>query len=118
MEQQILSTVENSHETSTDETPKDHWFGVHRGWVMFGVTMGLFTGAVVYHALSTANLMCIEYPNMFRSLIFAPSVAGFGGLFAGTSVIVFWWMMGFVYETCNAMRIAHYDEDFDDEESD
>ncbi len=75
--------------------------------------MGLFTAAVVYHTLSTVNLMCIEYPNFFRALIFAPIVAGLGGTFAGVTVIAFWWMMGFVYETCKDMRDFAYSEELE-----
>ena len=87
--------IRNEKDVSEDETSNGHWLGVHWHWLAIGTVMGLFTAIVVHHALSTANLMCIEYPNAFRALIFAPVVAGLGGAFAGISVAVFWWMMGF-----------------------
>ena len=104
---------------ATDESPQGYWLGVHWLWLAVGFTLGLISASIVTHALYTVNLMCIEYPNLFRSLIFAPSFAGLGGLVAGSSIMAFWWTMGFVYETHKLMRAVTYeDDDVDDDNTD
>ena len=110
-----MSTFDDGKETSTNVIQQQFWLGVHPAFLWIGVGMGLFTGLAVAYALFTVNLMCIEYPNMYRSLIFAPSFAGVGGTLAGISVGAFWWMIGFVYETCKVIQSNAYAEESDDE---